>query len=90
MLLGQPDENGNTPISARDYLKKSRGISDVELSYLGYLNQYTLEAIIIHVLGSVFNSVQEKGSVRVSTLIEQLESTFRVHLIFGFSDNCSS
>ncbi|YP_005090363.1 DNA-dependent RNA polymerase (mitochondrion) [Phoenix dactylifera] len=61
--------------TAKEYLK-----THLSTEYLPMLNQfghYMLEAIIIHVLGLVFNCVRDLSVVRVSTLLEQLDSAVR-------------
>lgn len=42
-----------------------------------HFGEYTLEAIIIYVLGMLYNSVQESPMVRVSTLLDMLDRTVR-------------
>lgn len=62
--------------SAMEYLRSHlRFTSNLEL--LNYMDHYTLEAIIIHVLGRVFNSMGQDSSVRVLTLIQHLELVTR-------------
>jgi tRNA nucleotidyltransferase/poly(A) polymerase len=62
--------------TARDYLRKClQSPSDLEL--LNYMDQYTLEALILHVLGTLFNALGENAAVRVSTLLEQLDTAVR-------------
>lgn len=58
--------------TAKDFLKSS-GLSDDIICDLNLFDQYTLEAIIIYVLGSLFHCIQENPAVRVSTLIEHLD-----------------
>lgn len=42
------------------------------------LGHYTLEGLIVHELGNVFNTVNKSSlMIRVATLIERLESIFR-------------
>ena len=57
--------------TAKDFLK-SCSLSSDELSYLDDLDQYTLEALMIFLLGSLFHCIQGSPAVRVSTLIEHL------------------
>jgi len=59
----------------------TNNLSENDLTYIRYLGKYTLEAIIIHVLGSVFSPLQDLSVVRVSTLIQQLDSTVRVQSV---------
>jgi hypothetical protein len=66
--------------SAKDYLIKA-----LPQEYLRMLNQfgaYTLEAIMIHVLGMLFNNTRDYCVVRVSTLIDQLSSAVRDQVRF--------
>jgi DNA-directed RNA polymerase len=58
--------------TAKDFLKRS-GLSDEIICDLNFFDQYTLEAIIIYVLSSLFHCIQETPAVRVSTLIEHLD-----------------
>lgn len=64
--------------SAKDYLKNCKLSSD-DLSILDYFDLYTLEAIIIYVLGTLFHSLQESPAVRVSTMIEHLNIYVQSH-----------
>jgi len=57
--------------SAREFLK-SQNIPDSDKVLLSYLDPYTIEGIIVYVLGLLFNSIQESPAVRVSTLVEYL------------------
>lgn len=68
-------------ITAKLYLQNNSGLSETDLLYIQVFGKYTLEAIIIHVLGSVFNCVRDLSVVRVSTLIQQIDSTVRVQAI---------
>ena len=44
----------------KEYLKdKKCDLFEKELNYINVFSPYTLEAIIIHVLGTVFNSIQK-------------------------------
>lgn len=60
----------------RDYLRKYLP-EDLYESTIEPFGQYTLEGIIISVLGLVFNSIKESSIVRVSTLLDKLDSTVR-------------
>lgn len=63
-------------INAKDYLRgKVELKEDKEL--LAEFGQYTIEALIIHVLSMVFNSLEESSIIRLASLIEQLESCVR-------------
>lgn len=79
---------GENTITAKEYLKhKKVGLTEDQLSMLNELGPYTLEAIIIHVLGSVFHSLKELPYVRMSTLIEHLDSTAQSQLKLYVSDS---
>ena len=71
----------NDMITAKRYLIQKCGLSKKDLTSLKVFGKYTLEAIIINVLGSVFNCVQDLSLVRVSTLIEQIDSIVRVQAV---------
>lgn len=64
--------------SAKDYLRKCQ-ITPEDLDYLENFDQYTLEAIMIYALGYIFHGINESPAVRVSTLVEQLDSLTRAH-----------
>jgi hypothetical protein len=53
--------------------------------------EYTLEGIMIHVLGMVFNCVDTNSAVRASTLIDQLDSTVKLHakILHKIKTRCS-
>ncbi|KAK2995386.1 hypothetical protein RJ640_029018 [Escallonia rubra] len=63
--------------TAKEFLKKH--LSPESVAIINQFDHYTLEAIMIHVLATVFHSVKDYPIVRLSTLIEQLDSVFRVH-----------
>lgn len=63
-------------VSAKDFLRRRLSQKDIEL--LSELGQYTIEAIIVHVLGQVFNTQEMKSMIRVPSLVEQLESNVRL------------
>ncbi|XP_031396899.1 uncharacterized protein LOC116207918, partial [Punica granatum] len=67
---------GKDLISAKSYLYKYLP-KDIYNSTIDQFGQYTLEAIIIYVLGLLYNSIQESSVVRVSTLVDRLDSTVR-------------
>lgn len=76
-------------ICAKDYLKQKKfELSEKDLSNIHVFGQYTLEAIIIHVLGSLFNCLRDLPYVRVSTLIDQLDSAVRVQAAFIKKNMC--
>ena len=68
-------------ITAKEYLMQKCGLYENDLTYIQVFGQYTLEAIIIHVLRSMFNCVQDLSVIRVSTLIEQIDSTVQVQAV---------
>jgi sulfatase maturation enzyme AslB (radical SAM superfamily) len=70
-LLIRKDE-----INAKDYLRK-RELSKEDLELLYEFGQYTIEALIVHVLSMVFNTLEYNSMIRVSTLVERLESSVR-------------
>lgn len=61
--------------TAKEYLKSR--LSTENLIVLYPFGHYTLEVLIIHVLGLVFNSIRDLPVVKVSTLVEQLNSAVR-------------
>lgn len=67
---------GKDLICAKDYLYKYLP-TNIYNSTIELFGQYTLEAIIIHVLGMLYNSIQQSSVVRVSTLLDKLDSTVR-------------
>lgn len=71
--------------NAKDYLRGR--LSTDDFTMLQEFSHYTLEAIIIYVLGLVFNCVQDLPVVRVSTLVEQLESAVRVQALIMVRKN---
>ena len=58
--------------NAKQYLK---GCLPSSLPMLKMFGIYTLEAIMIHVLGLVFNTLQESSAVKAARFIDQLNST---------------
>ena len=42
------------------------------------MGKYTLEALLINVLGSVFNPLQDLSVIKVATLIQQIQSAVKV------------
>lgn len=61
--------------SAKEYLYSN--LPSKYFPMLKMFGSYTLEAIIIHVLGLVFNSLSKSSVVRLSTLLEKVNSTVR-------------
>lgn len=69
---------GTDKMTAKLYLTEMCNLSEKDLIYIEKFGNYTLEAIMIYVLGAVFNCVQSLPLVRASTLIQQLESAVQV------------
>ncbi|PIN11729.1 hypothetical protein CDL12_15666 [Handroanthus impetiginosus] len=67
----------NNAVNAKDFLKARVCDDDIEL--LSVFGQYTIEALIVYVLSMLFSPVQDPSNpaIRVSTLVEQLESSVR-------------
>lgn len=65
---------GKDELRVKELLKNklSALIPNIE-SVLDVFGTYTFECLIIHILGSVFNALNEKVSVRCSYLIDQLD-----------------
>lgn len=59
------------------------GLTDKALSILNVLGQYTLEAIIVHVLGALFNKLDRRKLpyVKAATFFDHLERFVRVQAI---------
>lgn len=68
-------------ITAKDYLIRMCDLSEIDQTYIKVFGKYTLEAIIIYVLGYVFNPLRNMTVVRVSTLIIQIDNTVRVQAV---------
>lgn len=64
-------------LSAKDYLLDK--LANDEKDMLEEFGQYTLEALIIHVLGILFSTHETETMVRASSLIDQLDSCVRTH-----------
>ncbi|XP_070045570.1 probable DNA-directed RNA polymerase [Nicotiana tomentosiformis] len=69
----------NAP-SAKEYLKGSNKLTSEELAVLNLFHQYILEGIIVYIFGYIFNSINESPVVRLSTLVDQLDSMSRIHV----------
>lgn len=67
---------GKDLINAKSYLYKHLP-EDIYNSTIDGFGQYTLEAIIIYVIGMLFNSIQITSIVRVSTLLDKLDTQVR-------------
>ena len=81
-------------LSAKDYIiNKFDDDDDDDIKMLEEFGQYTLEALIIHVLGIVFNTSETESMVCAASLINQLDSSVRIHsrlLKSHSSKNCIS
>lgn len=63
-------------VSAKDYLREKL-VKEEDKLLLSEFGQYTIEALVVHVLGMVFSQPDSNPIVRVATLIDQLESSVR-------------
>lgn len=73
---------GKDMITAKEFLKQKKcDLSENDLKLIHEFGQYTLEALIINVLGSMFNCVNELSVVKASTLMEQIDSAVRVQAV---------
>ncbi|KAK7357083.1 hypothetical protein VNO80_16364 [Phaseolus coccineus] len=61
--------------NARDYLLPK--LSEKDANLLQVFNQYTIEALIVHLLAQLFNNSEDNLIIRVATLIEQLDLIVR-------------
>lgn len=64
-------------ISAKDFLR-GRELKKDDIELLSEFGQYTIEALIVHVLGMVFNPLENSSLIRVASLVELLESNVRI------------
>lgn len=67
----------NNEVSAKDYLR-GRVLEKDDMELLSEFGQYTIEALIVHVLGMVFNTLEYSSIIRVASLVERLESCVRI------------
>ncbi|PHU06594.1 hypothetical protein BC332_23083 [Capsicum chinense] len=63
---------------AKEFLKSSDRLTIGELNIINRCDQYTLEGVIVHGLGLLFNSVESALSVRILTLVEQLNNMAKI------------
>lgn len=77
----------NNDESAKDYLK-GRLLEKEDIELLSEFGQYTIEALIVHVLGMVFNSLEYNSIIRVASLVERLESSVRIQASLLKSRRC--
>ena len=64
-------------VNAKDYLR-SMELEKDDIELISEFGQYTIEALIVHVLGMVFNTVESSAMIRVASLVERLESSVRI------------
>lgn len=64
--------------SAKDFLKSCRCLYPDDLECIDCFDQYSLEAIMLYVMGTLFNCINENPAVRVSTLIDHLDMTVKI------------
>lgn len=62
--------------SARDFLR-AKLTSEEDLALVAEFGQYTLEALIVHVLCVLFSSADANSMIRVASLVEHLEGNTR-------------
>lgn len=77
----------NNDESAKDYLR-GRLLEKEDIELLSEFGQYTIEALIVHVLGMVFNSLEYNSIIRVASLVERLESSVRIQASLLKSRRC--
>ncbi|KAL3646614.1 hypothetical protein CASFOL_009581 [Castilleja foliolosa] len=74
-MIKKGEESGSS--SAKEFLLLSKKLSDEEKSSLNVFGTYTLEVLLIHVLSTLFNAVESNSVIRLSTLIDRLDTTVR-------------
>lgn len=77
----------NNEVSAKDYLKARLQDKD-NIALLSEFGQYTIEALIVHVLSMLFNIVDYNTIIRVASLVERLESSVRIQASLLKSRRC--
>lgn len=65
---------------AKDYLKGSKDLNEEDKALISEFGHYTLEALVVHVLGMLYTPL-DNSIVRVSSLVERLESTARTQAL---------
>lgn len=68
-------------VNAKDYLKKRLGSKEMN-DLLSDFGPYTIEALIVHVLGTLFHALECSSIIRIQSLVEQLESRVRMQSSF--------
>lgn len=76
--------------TAKEFFMSNRRLSKENKSILRYFDQYTLEAIMIHVLSSIFSCIEDRPAARVATLIDRLDSTVRLQAKLFFERKTNS
>lgn len=64
---------------AKEYIQSKKDISKDDLLLLSKFGPYTLEGLIVYKLGVLYYSPENAPEIRISTLIEQLDSSVRRH-----------
>ena len=65
-------------MTAKVYLTKRCELTETDMKYVDVMGKYTLEALLIHVLGSVFNPLEDLPVVKVAAMIQQIQSAVKV------------
>ncbi|XP_017985382.1 PREDICTED: probable DNA-directed RNA polymerase [Theobroma cacao] len=74
-------------VSAKDYLRGMELEKD-DIELLSEFGQYTIEALIVHVLGMLFNPLENYSIIRVASLVERLEYSVRIQALLLKSRRC--
>ena len=74
-MIKKGEESGYS--SAKDFLYSSNKLSEQEKESLNVFGNYTLEVLIIHVLSTLFNAVESNSVIRLSTLVDRLDTAVR-------------
>jgi len=69
-------------VNARDYLKINKKLSNQDEELLNEFSQYTIEGLIVHLLGQLFRDSEGSLIVRTATLIENLDLIVRRQAYF--------
>ena len=77
----------NTEENAKDSLRSSL-FDKADLELLSEFGQYTIEALIVHVLSMFFNTFEFNTIIRVASLVEQLESSIRKQALLFKCSRC--
>lgn len=77
ILRGEESVKKSSSSSANNFLLKSKKLTAEEKLSLNVFGQHTLEVLLIHVLSVLFNSVESNSVIRLSTLIDRLDTTVR-------------